>query len=128
MKIYNRFPYLAPTTPAGGNRAGDATPDAFQSLLKGKCQETGAPASPRLGTSCLDLAGSVLDALDRIASQMAAGADPRDLATAHTQLANQAEHLRQAAESVAPGKLRDLMGETASLAYVQLWRFEQGEL
>jgi hypothetical protein len=135
MKIHNPFPIIPGLTrgSAAGSSQGAAEP--FGALLKQRCQETGAsqPAGGGGGgttTPELDLAGSVLDCLERIAAQLGGGASPRELAASHEQLARQVAQLRQVAEGLKGkgGQLKDLLSETAALGYVQLWRFEQGDL
>jgi hypothetical protein len=135
MKILNPFPIIPGLTKGSSAGSPKGAAEPFGALLKQRCQETGAsqPAGGGGGettTPELDLAGSVLDCLERIAAQLGGGASARDLAASHEQLARQVAQLRQAAEGLKEkgGQLKDLLSETAALGYVQLWRFEQGDL
>jgi hypothetical protein len=126
MKIVNQPKFIPDMGTAQGTRRPEAT-EVFQTLLKQRCQQAGAPVAPESGPAILDLAGAALDLLERIAAQMAGAAPGRDMAAAHEQLARQASRLRQAAEGLGPGPLKDIVTGTAALSYLQLWRFEQGE-
>jgi hypothetical protein len=136
MKIHNPFPIIPGLTKGSSAGSPKGAAEPFGALLKQRCQETGAsqPAGGGGGGTVappeLDLAGSVLDCLERIAAQLGGGASPRELAASHEQLARQVAQLRQAAEGLGgeAGQLKDLLSETAALGYVQLWRFEQGDL
>jgi hypothetical protein len=135
MKIHNPFPIIPGLTKGSSAGSPKGAAEPFGALLKQRCQETGASQPTGGGgggttTPELDLAGSVLDCLERIAAQLGGGASARDLAASHEQLARQVAQLRQAAEGLKEkgGQLKDLLSETAALGYVQLWRFEQGDL
>lgn len=127
MKIVNSPKFIPDVKTAPVARRPEAA-EAFQTLLKERCQEAGAPPGPGPGAAIVDLAGAALDLLEQIATQMAGAASGRDMAAAHEQLARQASRLREAAEGLGSGPLRDIVTGTAALSYLQLWRFEQGEL
>jgi hypothetical protein len=122
MKIVNSLSPStgAATTPAA--RRAEGAPEAFQALLE---KQAGPPAGVK---ATLELTGSVLDVLERIAAQLSAGASVGEMAAAHEQLARQAGQLREAGEGLEPGPLKGVVEETAALSFLQLWRFERGEL
>jgi hypothetical protein len=123
MKIINGLNPLPETRPTQATQTPRGAA-SFETLL-GQCQASGG-ATPDNFT--VKLTTSVLNLLDRIATQLGDGSSARDLVTSHEQLSRQAAELRQAAESMQPGALKTIASETATLSYLQLLKFEQGQV